>query len=176
MAAEPPLIPIYKTTGWLQFLSPYDLGRLQTVCAKFSENWRDTYHRQAAAAMVPILEDEISHQKQALGKLEERKRVLLSVTKRLQRRMEKWRQECEEQVAQIRIFKEQIAAQAAHIRVLEVSLAWETRLRRYLTSQIEAGRPILPDGVQILMRQDPEWIAQEARLRICAGWLDPGRR
>jgi len=66
-------------------------------------------------------------------------------------------------VRSIQILKEQVTAQAARIRVLEVSVAWETRLRVYLVMQMEAGRPVPPNWIQIL-REDPGWTEQEARL------------
>ena len=152
------------TEGWMQFLTPYDVGRLTTVCDTFAARWRDVDVRQAAAAMVPILEDEVVSLRRTLLRLEERNHQLLQLTKRLFRRVEARVTEVNEMVRTIRTLKEQVTTQCDRIRTLEVAVAWETRLRVYLMMQMETGRPIPQNWIQML-REDPGWVEQENRLR-----------
>ena len=148
----------------MQFRNPYDVGRLRTVCDTFQERWGEIDFGHAAAAMVPVLEDEVCSLRRKLLRSEERNHQLLLLTKRLFKRLAERSQELTELKRTAQIWKEQVTAQAALIRTLEVSVAWETRLRVFLVAQMEAGRPVPPNWIQLL-REDPGWREQEARLR-----------
>jgi len=152
------------TEGWTQFMSPYDVGRLRTVCATFEERWGETDPGHAAAAMVPVLEDEVVSLRKTLRRSEERNQQLLLLTKKLFKRVQAKVTQVNEMARSIQTLKVHIATQGSRIRTLEEAVAWETRLRLYLMMQLETGRPVPQDWIRML-REDPGWVEQQNRLR-----------